>query len=162
MQGEISHRVSPRETHTLHHMTEPAPLTPQQAAEYLGIKPAMLRRHAKTYERVTGEYLGTGARGARRFPREVLESLNAAMTAYRLGHAESVEEALRSPQKAEQGTVGGLTRPADVEALITAVSERVTSDATAAVRQELKALLHEVLEEREQQKKKRRGLWPWQ
>jgi len=141
---------------------QPDIFTPQQAADYLGIKPAMLRRHAKTYERATGEYLGTGPRGARRFSREVLDKMHAAMQAYRSGAAESVEEALRSPQTLEEATPGGLSRPADVEALTAAVASRVGVELRDVIRQEIKSVMREALEEHERETKpKRRGLWPW-
>jgi len=141
---------------------QPDIFTPQQAADYLGIKPAMLRRHAKTYERATGEYLGTGPRGARRFSREVLDNMHAAMQAYRSGAAQSVEEALRSPQTLEEATPGGLSRPADVEALTAAVAARVGVELRDVIRQEIKSVMREALEEHERETKpKRRGLWPW-
>jgi len=68
-------------------------LTPSEAADRLGIKPAMLRRHAKAYEDIF-DRLPRNERGARQYPIQVVQRLQHASELYRTGGADSVAAAL--------------------------------------------------------------------
>jgi hypothetical protein len=78
-------------------VSEPPPaklVRTSDAARYLGIKPAMMRRHTATYERIHGP-LPTDE-GGRWYAPEVIERLEAALTAYHAGRYQSVEVSLQA------------------------------------------------------------------
>ena len=64
------------------------------AARYLGIKPAMMRRHTATYERIYGPL--PSDEGGRWYAPEVIERLEAALAAYHAGKFQSVEVSLQA------------------------------------------------------------------
>jgi DNA-binding transcriptional MerR regulator len=65
-----------------------------EAAKLLGLKPAMLRRHAQTYEAVFGGIESDSL--GRKFDKEFIDRLQAALEAYHSGVAVSVQSALEA------------------------------------------------------------------
>jgi len=69
-------------------------LRTSDVAKMLGLKSAMLRRHAQSYENVFGD-LKTDNNG-RRYDQEFIERLQTALNAYHDGSAPSVQDALEA------------------------------------------------------------------
>ena len=74
----------------------PLVLTPRQAAERLGVGLATLRKHAATWEVITGEPLPRGEHLERLWPDTVVGLLGEALAAVHRQEAVSVEGALRA------------------------------------------------------------------
>lgn len=74
--------------------TSTTPLVPKDAAVALGVKPAMLRRYAAAFEQVHGP-LPRDERGARVYPRDVIDRLQAVRAYVQSNESTSIADALR-------------------------------------------------------------------
>jgi UDP:flavonoid glycosyltransferase YjiC (YdhE family) len=74
----------------------PLVLTPQQAAERLGVRLSTLRKHAATLEALMGEPLPRGEHLERLWPESMVDLLSQAMGMVHRHEAASVEGALRA------------------------------------------------------------------
>ncbi|WP_331826894.1 hypothetical protein [Deinococcus sp. YIM 134068] len=109
----------------------PLVLTPRQVAERLGVGLPTLRRHAATWEELTGEALPRGEHLERLWPESVVLTLSEALSMVHRQEAPSVVEALRALTLPQAPPLAPL--PTSAEALRALIREEVR----AALREEL-------------------------
>lgn len=127
-----------------------AVLTPSDAADRLGIKPAMLRRHAASYEATFG-VLPRDGRGARQYPIEAIRRLQHASDLYRSGVVSSVADGLdvvRDPAviKTTEIEVPGSTIDQLVRQLLTEVQTLNAGESAPALRERVIELQGQVID----------------
>ncbi len=113
-------------------------LTPKQAAERLGIRLPTLRKHAATWEALSGESLPRGEHLERLWPEPVVTLLGEALSMVHRREATSVEGALQAlyhPATPPPATLPGLSE--DLRALI-------REELRVVVREELNAVVREL------------------
>lgn len=109
----------------------PLVLTPRQAAERLGVRLPTLRKHAATWEALTGEPLPRGEHLERLWPEPVVELLGEALGRVHCQEAPSVAEALGALY------LPSTTPPAPLPETSDALRALIREEVRAVVKEEL-------------------------